>query len=61
MNHLRRATDGTGEWPDKLTPVDKVELAMAAYIRARIHADIARNELDDAVRRLVMAARGGHG
>jgi len=58
---LRRSTDGTQPWPDsRLTPVDTVQLAMAAYTRARIHADAAWRELDDAMRALVTAASGGH-
>lgn len=59
--------DGTLPWPDDLSPVDKVALALADVARARAHVtaartgvDAAMRELERAVARLVDAARGGH-
>lgn len=53
--------DGTIDWPHTImTPVDKVAVAMAEVLRARIHVDLAVQQLSDAIQRLVIAARGGH-
>lgn len=59
--------DGTKPWPNDLSPVDKVALALADVMRARAHVDSGRisvdrriNELAQAVEKLVRAARGDH-
>lgn len=52
--------DGTMAWPEAITPVDKVALAMADVMRARGRVDAAMDELARAIARLLHAARGGH-
>lgn len=54
-------SDGTFPWPPAaITPIDKVALALADVKRARVHVDVAMEELAKAVARLIEAARGGH-